>query len=117
MSFCPECKAEYREGFTVCSDCRVDLVAELPPEPETEYIEYVEFLRTMNPFDIALIKSLLEDQDIAFFFQGEQFAHLVSMGNPIRLMVEKDKVDEVKELLKDLTISYGVSTSEEGEEE
>jgi hypothetical protein len=28
--FCPECKSEYRLGFTHCSDCDVDLVAELP---------------------------------------------------------------------------------------
>lgn len=117
MSFCPECKAEYRQGFDICSDCGVNLVPELPPEPEPEYIEYVEFLRTMNPFDIALIKSLLEGRDIAYFFKGEQFAHLGSMAEPTRLMVEKDRVDEVKEILKDLTISYGISTSEEEEGE
>jgi hypothetical protein len=28
--FCPECKAEYRFGFTRCSDCDVDLVEQLP---------------------------------------------------------------------------------------
>jgi hypothetical protein len=27
---CPQCKAEYRQGFTVCADCEVPLVAELP---------------------------------------------------------------------------------------
>jgi hypothetical protein len=27
--FCPLCKAEYREGFTRCSDCETDLVASL----------------------------------------------------------------------------------------
>jgi hypothetical protein len=27
--FCPECGAEYRAGFTRCSDCDVDLVQEL----------------------------------------------------------------------------------------
>jgi hypothetical protein len=27
---CPQCKAEYREGFTLCADCEVPLVAELP---------------------------------------------------------------------------------------
>ncbi len=26
--FCPECEAEYRPGFTECSDCQVPLVAE-----------------------------------------------------------------------------------------
>jgi hypothetical protein len=29
--FCPECKAEYRPGFTRCSDCDVDLVEALSP--------------------------------------------------------------------------------------
>ena len=28
--FCPECKAEYRQGFTQCADCDVELVTELP---------------------------------------------------------------------------------------
>lgn len=28
--FCPECKAEYRPGFTRCADCDMDLVANLP---------------------------------------------------------------------------------------
>lgn len=27
--FCPKCKAEYRKGFYVCSDCRIQLVDEL----------------------------------------------------------------------------------------
>ena len=25
--YCPLCKAEYREGFALCSDCRIDLVS------------------------------------------------------------------------------------------
>jgi hypothetical protein len=28
--FCPNCKAEYREGFTHCADCDAELVNELP---------------------------------------------------------------------------------------
>src|SRR5580658_6601307 len=30
--FCPNCKAEYRQGFTRCADCDVALVDELPEE-------------------------------------------------------------------------------------
>jgi len=34
--FCPECKSEYRPGFTRCADCDVDLVANLPEaKPES----------------------------------------------------------------------------------
>lgn len=29
MPWCPKCKSEYREGFTVCSDCGTELVEEL----------------------------------------------------------------------------------------
>jgi hypothetical protein len=28
--FCPQCKAEYRQGFTRCADCDVELVHDLP---------------------------------------------------------------------------------------
>ena len=32
--YCPQCKAEYRQGFTRCADCDVDLLDTLPQEPE-----------------------------------------------------------------------------------
>ena len=32
MPWCPKCKSEYREGFTVCADCGTELVAEEPKE-------------------------------------------------------------------------------------
>src|SRR3981081_2511730 len=32
VMFCPECRAEYRPGFTRCSDCDVDLVPEIPEQ-------------------------------------------------------------------------------------
>jgi len=48
--FCPQCKAEYRQGFTHCADCDVDLVWELPKtaievRPEEQPVDPNE-----NPF-------------------------------------------------------------------
>ena len=40
--FCPKCRAEYREGFTVCADCGVPLVAELPASPEFDPVFFFE---------------------------------------------------------------------------
>ena len=34
--FCPQCKAEYRQGFTRCSDCDVELVYALPQDSEEQ---------------------------------------------------------------------------------
>jgi hypothetical protein len=34
--FCPVCKAEYREGFTRCSDCEVELVPTLESSETSE---------------------------------------------------------------------------------
>ena len=37
MPWCPVCKNEYREGYTHCNDCDVDLVDSL--EEVREYFE------------------------------------------------------------------------------
>jgi hypothetical protein len=34
--FCPNCRAEYRPGFTQCSVCEVELISELPSEPSRD---------------------------------------------------------------------------------
>jgi len=35
LIFCPECRAEYRSGFTRCSGCEVDLVHEIPEHDDS----------------------------------------------------------------------------------
>ena len=41
MPYCPKCKSEYRDGFTVCEDCDEVLVGELPAEDENAVHRYV----------------------------------------------------------------------------
>lgn len=36
MPFCPDCRAEYRDGFTRCADCDVDLVPDLDGVPNLD---------------------------------------------------------------------------------
>lgn len=47
MPWCPKCKSEYREGFTVCADCGTELVAE---EPVEESVLEKEALQEFEPF-------------------------------------------------------------------
>ena len=107
--FCPNCRYEYDPAITVCADCGVHLVSELPLIPESEFVEYEEILITFNPGDIAIIKSLLDSEGITYYFHGEFFNYVRPLADPARLMVRKDQVDEAREILKDLKITYTVS--------
>ena len=96
--FCPECRAEYREGFTECSDCGIPLVRELPPEPKREYVEFVTVL-SGNPAVIAMAKSILESAEIQYLTQNEGVPY---PSLPGEIQVAKYDEQEARKLLKDL---------------
>jgi hypothetical protein len=56
---CPECRSGYRDGFSVCADCGVALVEELPP-PERAPARTPETVRweldRRDSLNIAFIK-------------------------------------------------------------
>ena len=103
-----KCRTEYREGFYVCSDCNSDLVnelPELPPEQKPEFIEYVELMGTYNPADVALIKGILDAENITYYFNAEHFMYVEPLAEQVRLMVKKDEVEKAKEILQGLKLS------------
>ena len=112
--FCPRCGAEYREGFAVCADCGVPLVHDRPTKSpgELEYVEYEEIMRTFNPADVAVVKSLLDAEGVTYFFRGENFLMMRPLVEPAALMVKKDEAEMVRDLLKRLDLRYkGISGS------
>jgi hypothetical protein len=101
--FCPQCRAEYREGFTVCGDCGTTLVPELPPEPPketpSEGADFEEVLGFMDEGVVAIVKSLLDEEEIGYYVVGE---FSVSKGPDQKLMVRKDRAERAREILGDL---------------
>jgi len=71
--FCPKCKAEYRAGFTVCSDCNVRLVFRLPEEEEEELVQadLVVVSTVQGPLEEGQIRSFLEANGIPTVIRGE----------------------------------------------
>jgi hypothetical protein len=96
------------------------LVETLPPEPlesAPEFVDYKEVLATFNPLDIALIKSILDAEAITYFVQGEHFLHVRPLALPARLLVRTDQVEQAREMLKDLQLSFsGINLSKDTEE-
>jgi len=71
--FCPECKAEYRAGFTRCSDCDVDLVEQLEDSEidEHEDPDYVPISSAQGMLEEGQIRSFLEANGIPTQVAGE----------------------------------------------
>jgi hypothetical protein len=72
--YCPKCMAEYREGFTVCSDCQVPLVEALPapeaPDPGAK-LDLVTVLHCKDSVALALAKGSLDEAGIEYLVNSQ----------------------------------------------
>lgn len=100
--FCPHCRSEYEEGIPICSNCGNLLTGALPPEPASGCVQFEEILATFNAVEIAIIKSLLDPEEIDYYFKSEFSNTMEPVAQPARLMVRKDQADEAREVLKGL---------------
>jgi hypothetical protein len=101
---CPKCGAEYRPGFTLCSDCLVDL-AEKPAPEESGRREPVTVFSSGDAGRVMLAKALLESAGIPFAASGNtrRAATLADLaGRPVELQVSRQDAEGAFELLSDL---------------
>jgi hypothetical protein len=99
--FCPECSAEYREGFARCSDCDVPLVAALPPE-ERDAMHGAEEATVFVTREIAeaeTVKELLEANGIEVCVSGES-SPLPGVPGEVRLIVNQLQAELAHEILE-----------------
>jgi hypothetical protein len=113
LMYCPECGAEYREGFFECSDCQVALVSqpleELAPDQPIEPLELVTLLEIENPIRLALVRSVLEAEGIPSIVQGESPHALggiafISRRKKSVLQVAREDADRAIELVEALEL-------------
>lgn len=62
MPWCPKCKAEYQEGFTECTDCKVPLVEELDKLEEEE--AFISFFQAEEQKTAEKLASFFEYSDL-----------------------------------------------------
>ena len=107
--FCPECRDEYRPGFTRCEDCGVDLVEKLPDPVEPPSAELVTVLETGDPGLIAVAKSVFDGAGIPYIARNERLQNLFGWGTigtgynvamgPILLQVLPQDAEAARQLL------------------
>src|SRR5215831_16230490 len=113
--FCPECRSEYRAGFTECSECHLRLVEVLPESAETggePNARIVTVYRTSDSALVSVARSLLESAGIVYEAKGDNLGDLFAVGRiansfnpvvgPVEFQVEEKDATEAEALLKDL---------------
>jgi hypothetical protein len=114
--FCPQCKSEYRVGFTRCSDCQIDLVDHLLVEQprrtpsgtvEAGFLGPEDKLVVIRTFqsglDADLAKSVLEAAGIDSTITGDQGIRRHYLGlalTPgIKLLVRSEDAEDADKIL------------------
>ncbi len=122
--FCPECSAEYRDGFTRCSDCNVALVAALPPEEMDAIRGFQEatVFVTRDMVEAETVKELLEASGIGAYLSGES-SPLPGVPGEVRVIVSQDQAELAHQILdetwandeqdRDNVVRFPLSESEE----
>lgn len=93
--WCPKCKSEYREGFTVCSECGTALVAELKKE---EPVFEPVLLTTTEAENAWEVPELLSRAGVACYLQGGD-------GNYVRLDPELEIPGDIYVNRRDLPVA------------
>jgi putative signal transducing protein len=69
--FCPQCEAEYREGFTECSDCGVALVEALEPKQRDEVAPgLTAIMETSDAEELGAIVDRLEKAGVPYTIEA-----------------------------------------------
>lgn len=68
--YCPGCKVEFREGFTRCTECDLDIVEGHPPVLEPEYVDQVTVFEG-DSNSAVVVYSALEDAGIRSWIEDE----------------------------------------------
>ena len=116
MPWCPNCKEEYRAGFTLCIECGAELVDELDDEKEdrkkakrsmqkTKKREDVFLVNVFDPVETAYITSMLDDAGIAYNIREEGSGNYMGifLGHSFagkNILVSKDDYEKAAEIVR-----------------
>ena len=96
---CPQCRAQYREGFVVCSNCHVPLADRL----DEDAVDVLIQTGLNNPIAIGLAGSLLQEAGIPFFVMDQNPAAQQESGNFFgwwNVRVPRGREAEAREILQ-----------------
>ncbi len=97
--YCPICRAEYREGFTQCSECDVKLVNDLPLEQTPEYENLVTVFEG-DSNSAAVARTMVEGVGIESWAKDEGLHSIFPNLGPTGIEVRVEDEELALEVLE-----------------
>ncbi len=104
--FCPHCRAEYRPGFSRCSDCDVPLVATLPGAEDQENQGLKIGYTTEDQMDCVVACKKLIAANIPFRVLDEKLQALREVDARFSIGVPAELYDQANELLQEGKLDF-----------
>lgn len=104
--FCPECESEYKEGVTVCPDCRATLIPELPASEPAKEIRWVSLTELSSQIEAEMVKETLEKEGIPSYLKADFLTTTYGIrgfslaGSRATLYVPEDQVERARTILR-----------------
>jgi hypothetical protein len=114
---CPGCKTEFEisaeehsKGKIHCTECDKIINFILNPPKLMDIENYAELFSTLNQGNIAIIRSILDNNEIDYYILGESFLSVRPLLEAARIFVATSQIEEAKKILEDLDLNtFGVS--------
>jgi hypothetical protein len=116
--FCPQCKVEYRPGFSRCSDCEVDLVGVLPKEGLSSDEALATLWECDNQTECVGVCRNLRTADIPYHVEEIPYEKTAQMGVKwhYRILISRSDFNRAKKLLNIDGPQNTIPSDAEGEE-
>ena len=104
MTFCPNCKYEYRDGIPICPDCDMPLVSELAEDTHPNDVEFVPLPDLPGRIYADMVNGALEAKNIPCYIRsdGVMDTYGITGTGPVsrgfRIFVPQDRLEECLEI-------------------
>jgi hypothetical protein len=117
--YCPECRAEYRPGFTHCSDCDVALVEELPEEESSSDEALTLLWECADQCECVGVCRDLTNADIPYKVDQIPYERTAKMRMQwhYRILISPNDLDRAKDLLSIDAPLHAIPSSDADDEE
>ena len=128
MPWCPKCRAEYREGFTECSECHIPLVDELTDETPAEsplvlpdgIKQPIAVYVAPNRLEAETVCDLLRDNDIVVLDRPAAFRQIQSYSGAdarfgVELLVDASQTARARRLIDEMNRELAETPVDEDE--